>query len=77
MRTSGAERKIPTQKRKMVASDWRSDDLTLFFFAFDSDRAELYRLENDPTMAIVNYSQVNIKVVTWLVCFNLSGQALE
>ena len=61
----------------MVASDWRSDDLTLFFFAFDSDRAELYRLENDPTMAIVNYSQVNIKVVTWLVCFNLSGQALE
>ena len=36
VRTSGAERKIPSQKRRMVAFDWRSDDLTLFLFAFDS-----------------------------------------
>ena len=36
VRTSGADRKIPSQKRKIVGFDWRSDDLTLFFFAFDS-----------------------------------------
>ena len=30
--------------------------LWLFFVVIH--RAELYRLENDPTMAIVNYSQV-------------------